>query len=59
MNENTLSNIQGNINYLIVEYLKNISFNSPLEKESLIKKVFFYFFIYFYIYYFLYSYKKI
>lgn len=44
---NTTSQINqsnGNINYLIIEYLKSIPFSDNNQKELLIKKVSFYIF---------------
>lgn len=44
MINNNPQNFEGDINYLIIEYLKNQKFKSNSEKEEIITKVYFLFF---------------
>ena len=39
INNQKVNQTQGNINYLVIEYLKSLPFNNQDQKEQIIKKV--------------------
>ena len=40
---NNVGSLEGDINYLVIEYLKQQNFNSNSEKEEIIRKVYIFF----------------
>lgn len=44
MNNNTQENVEGDLNFLIIEYLSQLDSLSKTEKEEIVQKVYYFFF---------------